>query len=188
MILNDKYKFMFFAEPHTASRACSRMLEEVEGSESVGEHHMTHESGIERGFLPKSGYLRFSVIRDPRELIASRIAHYQNVFNDRMSGPTPEEIVERYVNAHCMRKTYFEHDYVDEKIRYDRLEPELYSLLERLGVENVPKLGRNPHETTKGRKHWSEYFTEEQNNRVLESIPEIQQFIKQPKDQEPPAL
>ena len=177
MILNDKYKFMFFAEPHTASRAMSRMLWEIDGSESVGEHHMTHASGVERGLLPESGYLRFAVIRDPRELIASRIAHYQNVFRDMASGPSPDEIVERYVTAHCVRRTYFEHDYVDRKLRYDRLEPELYALLEELGVDPIPKLGRNPHETTKGRKHWSEYFTEEQNARVLESIPEIPQFM-----------
>jgi hypothetical protein len=182
MIVNHTHRFMFFAEPHTASRACSRMLEEVEGSVSVGEHHMTHEAGRDRGLLPEGGYLRFSVIRDPRDLVASRIAHmvYMAKEGALESSPSKEELIERYVKAACVRRVYFEHDYVDIKIRYDQLEPQLYAILEKVGVNPIPKLGRSPYETTKEKNPWWQYFDAEQMARMRKDIPEIEQFTCTP--------
>lgn len=176
MIINHKYKFMFFAEPHTASRACSRMLETIEDSESVGEHHMTHEDGILRGLLPAEGYVRFAVIRDPREIIASQIARQIHISRNMEDSPSPDELVERYVKVHCVRKDQFEHNYVDYKLRYDQLEPQLYALLEQIGVDPIPELGRNPHETTKERKPWWTYFSKEQTERLYKDIPELELF------------
>lgn len=176
MIINHKYKFMFFAEPHTASRACSRMLESIESSELVGEHHMTHKAGVERGILPAAGYVRFAVIRDPRDIIAGRIARMVNTSKQMGDGPSRSELIERYVAAHCVRRNQFEHDYVDYKIRYDKLEPMLYSLLGYIGVDPIPTLGRNPYETTKNKEPWWEYFSEEQLQRIYENIPEVEQF------------
>jgi len=176
MIINHTHKFMFFAEPHTASRACSRMLEGIEGSESVGEHHMTHEQGIANGQLPARGYVRFAVIRDPREIIASQIARQIYITRDKEDSPSKDELVERYVKAHCVRKKQFEHRYVDYKIRYEQLEPQLYDLLHRIGVKPIPALGRNPHETTKERKPWWRYFSKEQTERIYKEIPEVELF------------
>lgn len=176
MIINHTHKFMFFAEPHTASRACSRMMESIEGSESVGEHHMKHKDGINRGLLPSRGYVRFAVIRDPREIIASQIAYQVYMSKVIEDSPTKDELVERYVNAFCVRSNQFEHDYVDYKIRYEKLEPELYALLEKIGVNPIPELGRNPHETTKERKPWWTYFSKEQTERIYREIPEVELF------------
>jgi len=176
MIINRTHKFMFFAEPHTASRACSRMLETIEGSESVGKHHMTHEEGIANGQLPARGYVRFAVIRDPREIIASQIARLAYVGKVIKDSPSKAELVERYVRFYCVRPKQFEHDYVDFKLRYEQLEPQLYDLLHRVGVKPIPALGRNPHESTKERKPWWHYFSKEQTERIYRDIPEVELF------------
>ena len=181
MIVNHKYKFMFFAEPHTASRACSRMLHKIPGSELVGHHHMLQAYGNERELIPKSSYLRFSVIRDPRDVIATQIAH--SWYNYRtaavVSNPTPTlaELVERYLRAACARELFFYHaHYVDFKIRYERLENQLYFLLERLDVETIPKLEQFG--VTSEKKPWWEYFDRSQIARMRMNIPEIEQFTE----------
>ena len=190
MVINHAYKFMFFAEPHTASRACSRMLEEVDGSDRVGPHHITHEEGIRQGRLPTRGYLRFAVIRDPRDLIASQVAiQLDNAQrrrekqakdeNAKNPGPPMNELtsmVRGYVSSYCAREVFFMHDYVDVKIRFEQLEPQLNSFLEKLGVDPIPKLWKDPKHISKGKKPWWHQFTKEQTEEIYAEIPEVEQF------------
>ena len=178
MVVNHKHNFMFFAEPHTASRACSRMLKKIQGSELVGHHHMTQAFGNECGLLPESGYLRFSVIRDPRDIIATQIAHAQ--YNYRTAAvvsdptPTPLELVERYVKAACARELFFHHD-PDYTLQYENLEHHLLKLLTQLKVKQVPVLEKFG--VTNEKKPWWEYFDRSQMIRMRMNIPEIEQFV-----------
>ncbi len=177
MIINHKHQFMFFAEPHTASRACSKMLLKIQGSESLAHHHATSEQLGKS--IPESGHLTFSVIRDPRDVIATKIAHAQ--YNYKTAAvvskpvPTPPELVERYVKWGCTRKRFFYHD-PDFVIRYEELEERLYSLLTLLKVKQIPPLEQSG--VTREKKPWWEYFDRSQMNRMRRDIPEIQQFLE----------
>jgi hypothetical protein len=159
------------------------MLKVMPDSKEEGPHHITHAAGIRGSVrLPARGYLRFAVIRDPRDLIATRIALDQNKSERRRERgivedfPSKGELVEKYVTTYCAQRLFFIHDYVDVKIRYEQLEPQLHSLLENLGVDPLPKLRRNRMDATEGKKPWWHCFTKEQTERIYEEIPEVEQF------------
>lgn len=178
MIINYRYDFMAFMEPHTGSRALAKLLMEIPNSKSIGHHHMTRAYGLERKLLPESSYLSFSVIRDPREIIATQIACAINTRNNAVASQKPpssdKEIIERYVTAACLRERFYYHNDCDYMIRYDRLEIELEWILTRLGVSPIPLLQKVG--ITLNKKLWFYYFDCEQLERMKQAIPEIELF------------
>jgi hypothetical protein len=169
---------MFFAEPHTASRACAKLLRKIEGSELCGHHHMTLDYGIARDLLPRAGYIMFSVIRDPRDIIATKIAH--ELYNQKTvhavakTQRTQAEVIERWVNVALEKDHFFLHHYTDYKIKYPRLHKDLYNLLNWLGVVKIPELLQLG--VTAEKKRWFEYFDARQMDLLLNGIPEIKQY------------
>lgn len=178
MIINHHYNFMAFMEPHTGSRALAKLLKRIPNSESVGHHHMTRAYGLERELLPESGYLSFSVIRDPREIIATQIACAINTRDAAVATqkpPSPDkELIERFVTAACLRKSFFYHVDCDYVINYNCLRIELDWILFRLGTPPIPQLLRVG--VTPNKKLWFHYFNCDQLRRMEESIPEIKLF------------
>lgn len=181
MIINHEHKFMFFAEPHTASRACARMLEKIPGSEHVAHHHVAKVYLLDNKLIPESGYLSFSVVRDPRDIIATKIAHA--IYNRNHAAavldpvPTDAEFVERYVKQACNipRKPFFYHNDMDHTLRYKNLDAEMEELLHWLGIASLP--GLELFGMTKEKRQWFKYYTAKQMRLMLDNIPEIQQFI-----------
>jgi hypothetical protein len=165
-------------EPHTASRALTEMLLQMKNNELIAHRHATREYCLERKLIPESGFLSFSVIRDPREIIATQIARHLNVqrsaFESSRSLLHEEEIVEKVVRAACRKKRFYYHNDCDYVIKYEHLERDLNTFLTRLGVEDIPpllKTGVTPH-----KKHWFLYFNRDQIIRMNRDIPEIAQF------------
>jgi len=169
MLKNTQYKFIFCAEPHTASRAVTKALKTLRNSEIVGDHqHLT----LEKSELSTAGYVSFSVIRDPREIIATMIACKINELRFAQKYDQGR-IVERFVKWGCKQEKFFRHNDCDYTIRYPRWN-DLNGLLRWLGVENpitLPLVG-----VTKGKKPWFKYFTPEQIRRMHANIPEIDLF------------
>lgn len=169
---------MAFMEPHTGSRALVKMLKEIPNSEVIGHHHMTYKYGLERDLLPKDGYLSFSVVRDPREIIATQIAcaiNTRDAATARQKPPSSDaEIIERYVKIGCLREQFYYHNNCDYVIEYNHLTIQLNRLLMWLGISPIPQLPKMG--VTENKKLWFYYFNCEQLKRLEANIPEIKLF------------
>jgi len=176
MIINHKYNFQFYAEVHTGSRAISAMLMEIPGSEDVGHHHMTREYGLERNLIP-GGCFSFRVVRDPREIIATKIALFLNAQNRAAESSRPplseKVVVARHVKWACEQENFFLHNNCDFTIRYSRWD-DLNELLRWADVVNIPPLTQIG--VTPNKKQWFKYFTSEQMFRMYRDIPEIKEW------------
>jgi len=142
---------------------------------------MTLEYGLKRDLLPKSGYLMFSVIRDPREILATQVVtNIQNPFLAKKiaeSKLSKKSIIEGMVEKMCNKDRFFIHaHYVDYVIKYERLQNDFDFLLKWLGVEEPPELLKIAKTVTPNKKQWFKYFTSEQLAKMNKMIPEIQHF------------
>lgn len=70
-VVSDKYKYIFLAEPHCASRSMRDALKEQHGATEIGHHHVTrvHLNARENINLRRQRYTYFSVVRHPFDVI-----------------------------------------------------------------------------------------------------------------------
>lgn len=91
-VVSDKYKYIFLAEAHTASRSITNALITQHGASEIGHHHVSRNHLISReGInLRRQKYTFFSVVRHPFDLlltmyyVSKRKVPFLNWLKDRL--------------------------------------------------------------------------------------------------------
>ena len=148
MIINCVKSFVFLPSPHTASRAVSSVLDEMEGSESyegVLPYHSTwHDAQLYLTHLNfKKNFTVFYSVRHPGDWLVTRW-----MANGKTRGDFSVWI--RTWPRHLFSK--FRRD-TELFIRYEHLEEDILRLL----GETV-KLERDPSHSTRDKKPWQTYW------------------------------
>lgn len=131
-VVSDKFKYIFLAEPHCASRAIRDALIEQHGANGVGHHHMTRVHLLRKEMinLRRQRYKFFSVVRHPFDVLLT------GYYFTKMVIPFSDYL--RWKLEHGLR---FVHDSKvlpsDTYIHFERLDVELDNLMDGL---NAPRI------------------------------------------------
>ena len=88
MIINDQYKFCFFAIPRTASKAVSKALIDSFNSRVHLRMHATYAEFEAQASREEKNYFRFTTVRNPIDSIVSSYFKKKNDHNGRFSRGT----------------------------------------------------------------------------------------------------
>lgn len=171
-IANDKWNFIFLAEPHTASRATRDALLKLEGSYNAGSHHsdiktLLHQKHLHR--RKRSRYTTFCTVRNPADILTTLWLQLQPTCESE-DRAFPDFI--RYWGAKRPGTFFFRHaESADRTIRYENLEGDLNFLLRGLHAPSV-KLGEVIG-ATRNKAPWFRYYTIADLWYMLENYPEI---------------
>lgn len=165
-IVNKKYRYVFLAEKHCASRILRDVLSQHPGSEIVPPHHATLEELT--AICPAlrenpDDFFVFSVVRNPADILVTM--HFANSFQEYL----------RTVNLNPTH-TFFQH--VEDgsvELRYENLERELNTVLETLGAPKV-SIPRKEEYVTGGKNPWPAYYEKEDIDHIIRSFPEIMRW------------
>ncbi len=170
-VVNDKRRFIFLAEPHTASRAVRDALLKVEGSYKAGSHHLPIGEILKRTrHRKRSYYTTFSVVRNPADIMVSlwlQSSMYKN----------HTELLADYIRRWGKRKPtpfFFRHaNDSDCIIHYENLQDELNSLLQKLQAQSIQLevVGG-----TEGKAPWFRYYSASDLCFMLSNYPEVAQW------------
>lgn len=134
-VVSDRYKYIFLAEPHTASRSITNALIEQHGANEIAHHHITRAHLISReGInLRRQKYTFFSVVRHPFDLLLTMY------YVSKRHKPYLEWLHERL--EHGLK---YVHDSkvlpADYYLHYERLDLELNNLMEKLKAPHLELL------------------------------------------------
>jgi len=151
-IINYTEKWLYFMEPHTASRAVHDALVQVEGCQSIGPHHATLER-VGTKTTNKDRLLGFDLIctvRNPLEILVKlwMISHGRfGPFDNWLTLKCAEEFSLSRLGGfwkHCNIICW-----------YENLQQDLNFVLQQ-----EVKLARNPEHETKNKQPWQAYYTD----------------------------
>lgn len=130
-VVNDKYRFIYLAEPYTASRSITHGLMRLEGSREVGQHD-TLATLIDK-YDVDPNYFAFRFVRHPADWLVTHY-HHQTSWANRF-----KEFVANYVGD---RHSVFYHN-TGATYRYEDLHYELGRISELLymPVVSIPWIG-----------------------------------------------
>lgn len=174
-VINDKYKFIFFCEPHTASRTVRDGLMTLEGSrETSAYHHINLDRAIHNRFIRRHevpSYFMFATIRDPHDLITT-----DWLIKTAQRKPLRQFMVDSHPG---MQKddTLFWRFLKDIHvfIRYETIQASVDKVLRAVQAPAVV-LDYNPKYKTQDKKHWTEYWTEREFKAARQFFPDIERF------------
>lgn len=134
-VVSDKFKYIFLAEPHTASRSVRNALIEQHGANEIGHHHISRAHLVSReGInLRRQKYTFFTVVRHPFDLLLTMY------YVSKRRLPFLEWLHEKLEHGF----SYTHGGKVlppDCYIRYERLDLELNNLMERLKAPRLELL------------------------------------------------
>lgn len=174
-VINDKYKFIFFCTPHTASRTVRDGLMTLEGSrETSTYHHINLDRAIHNRFIRKHevpSYFMFATIRDPHDWMTT----------DWLIKTGGRESLRQYMvnRHHGMHKdgTIFWQFLKDVHvfIRYETIQASIDKVLRAVQAPAVD-LDYKPGYKTQDKKHWREYWTERDFKAAQQFFPDIERY------------
>lgn len=134
-VVSDKFKYVFLAEPHTASRSITNALITQHGASEIGHHHISHAHLISReGInLRRQKYTFFTVVRHPFDLLLTMY------YVSKRHIPFFEWLQERLEHGF----SYTHGGKVlppDCYLRYERLDLELNNLMDKLKAPHLELL------------------------------------------------
>ena len=173
-VINDKYKFMYLCEPHTASRSTRDALMTLETSrETSTYHHINVARALHNHYLTLEQareYFFFTTIRNPHDLLVTKwfVSNHQR--HDFF----------KFIRGHV--KTMKEdtlfwrfHREVNTFIRYERLEEGLNKILSRLGAPSV-QLPYKKEYKTEGKGKWRDEWSARMARWAREHYPDIDRY------------
>lgn len=170
-VANDKYKFVFLAEPRTASRSVRDALLTLDGSYEAGTHHLEMRMLLRGTYLrhrQRSYYTTFCFVRNPADILITR--YLQSPVKE---GDSLKDFLCRLGDKRPI-DLFFKHaPGVDYVLRYEDLQDELDSVLHRLQCHTV-KLGVVG--KTEGKKPWFRYYSANELHYILAHFSEIAQY------------
>ena len=161
MIISEKHKYVFIQLPHTACTAVGKELVELyDGRPFLHKHAMYHHLERELGADVKD-YFVFSSIRNPMDELISVYHKFKTNHNSQYTDPsnwksnggwlssrglrqfrfvyedgaTFEDFFKRFFRLPYANMSILAHDRLDFLIRYERLQDDFSTLLEKLGLE-----------------------------------------------------
>lgn len=172
-VANEKWKFVFLAEPHTASRATRDALLKLDGSYKAGSHHIPMEALLNYKSLrrrSRKSYKTFCVVRNPADIM---VTIWLQSSTRRDEGETLGEYIRRY-GVNKPHGFFFRHAAMaDEVLHYENLQEELNGFLRSIHASSVKLERIGP---TEGKEPWFRYYTAADLEYMLSSYPEIAQW------------
>lgn len=165
-VINKKYRYVFLAEKHCASRILRDVLMHQPGGEYVPPHHATLSELIKlcpdlREFPSK--FKTFSVIRNPADILVTM--HFANTFQEFM----------RHI-SYDPEHLFFKHVVdADAILHYEHLEDDLNDFLVHVGAQKVAIPYKEDY-VTGGKKSWPAYYEERDIEFILNAFPEIKHW------------
>ncbi|MHA2264766.1 MAG: hypothetical protein ACXAEN_20435 [Candidatus Thorarchaeota archaeon] len=158
-VINQREKWLFLCEPHTASRACSSALLQIDESREIAHHHATLAeitNPQKQGTTPLErllGYDVVSVVRNPLDVLVTSWLASSNSRRDEWAdfgewlrfhihGETVRNPLHRGLWQQCNIVCYYEHLQDDLNHVFDREVHLLYNTAHK----------------TKRKQHWSNYY------------------------------
>jgi hypothetical protein len=172
-VANEKWKFVFLAEPHTASRAVRDALLKLDGSYKAGSHHISMEALLNYKSLRRRSrkhYTTFCVVRNPADIM---VTIWLQSSTRRDEGETLGEYIRRW-GVQKPSSFFFCHAATaDEVLHYEDLQEELNGFLRLIHASSV-KLETVG--STEGKEPWFRYYTADDLEYMLSNYPEIDQW------------
>jgi hypothetical protein len=166
-VINRRFRYLFLAEPRTASRAMRNALLTHTCSQEVGAHHDTLDDLRRKGVRGLSKCYTFSVVRNPADVLASMW-----VILGRKRLPFNDYLCKLYAECRNPDNLLFQHNrYTKTQLRYENLQTGLDTLLGGLGIPFVelPTVG-----VTHGKDPWLTYYGVQELDTILARCPELE--------------
>ena len=171
-VANDRWNFIFLAEPHTASRATRDALLTLEGSYNAGAHHTDIHTLLREKHLrrrKRSRYTTFCTVRNPADILTTLWLQLQPTCVSEVR-TFPDFI--RHWGVKRPETFFFRHaERADQIIRFENLQEDLNIILRGLQVPSV-RLGEVIG-ATRNKAPWFRYYTIADLRYMLEDYPEI---------------
>ena len=172
-VANERWKFIFLAEPHTASRAVRDALLKIEGTYKAGSHHIPIAALLNYRCLrhrKKSYYTTFCVVRNPADIM---VTIWLQSSTRRDEGETLGEYIRRWGISKPTSFFFCHAATADEVLHYEDLKEELNGFLRSIHAPSVVLETVGP---TEGKEPWFRYYTADDLEYMLSSYPEIAQW------------
>lgn len=180
-VINDKYRFMFLCEPHTASRSIRDILMTLETSrETSTYHHCDVPRALSNHFLTArqaSEYYYFATIRDPYDLLTTQWY---------ISSPRRDQLFKwiRGYTKNMRHATLFWRFLFNKEplynvktfIRFEKLEEGLNQVLDQLGAPAVQLPERKDEYKTPGKTEWQHEWSGRLIDWAAEHYPDINRY------------
>jgi hypothetical protein len=174
-VINDKYRFMFLCEPHTASRTIRDALMKLEGSRETSTYHhcdvrrALHNNYLTQGQVSDYGY--FATIRDPHDLLVTKWF---------ITTPRRDDFY-KFLRGHkknLKNGTLFWRflDSVTHMIRYEKLEEGLNQVLAKYNAPLVELPEAKPDYKTPGKTTWQDEWSGRLFNWAAMNYPDINRY------------
>lgn len=169
-VANDKWNFVFLAEPHTASRAVRDALLKLEGSYKAGSHHIPIEALLNYNYLrrrKRHKYTTIATVRNPADIF---VTLWMQSTGYRREIETLQEYIRRWGLGNT-EGFFFRHvNDADQVIRYENLESDLNCILISL---QAPPVQLEVVGKTEDKEPWHTYYTKLDLEYLLWRYPEI---------------
>lgn len=172
-VANEKWQFVFLAEPHTASRAVRDALLTIPGTYKAGSHHISMEVMLNYKNLrhrKRSYYTTFCVVRNPADIM---VTVWLQSYEYTKQSQTLGEFIRRF-GINKPTAYFFKHaPTADHVLCYEDLQEELNCLLRSL---HAPSVTLDTVGQTKDKDPWFRYYTAADLEYMLSNYPEIAQW------------
>ena len=191
-VINDKYKFMFLCEPHTASRSTRDALMQLETSRETSQyHHINVARAIHNHYLTPeqaSEYYLFATIRDPHDLLVTKW-FISNGLGRRSRPLSPAGLEKRrvaffeFIKGHIKTlkdNTIFWRFYRDVNtfVRFEHLEQGINQILISLGAPTI-SLDYKREYKTDGKTQWQDEWNDKAYHWALDNYQDIVRYSYQ---------
>ena len=168
-VINDRFHYLFLAEPRTASRAMRDALLTHPGSREIGSHHASLRTLKSRYRLRRADrYYTFSVVRNPADILVTEWFEFgagRSLF---------EYIRDRLYYCSDSDNPFFKHaSTVKHFLHYEELQVGLDTLFGGLGIPFVvlPVVGK-----TLDKEYWRTYYSPETLHYLQSNCSEVSKF------------
>jgi hypothetical protein len=172
-VANEKWQFVFLAEPHTASRAVRDALLKLPSSYKAGSHHISMRAMLNYKNLrhrKHNYYTTFCVVRNPADIM---VTIWLQSYEYTKQGQTLGEFIRRF-GVNKPTTYFFKHaPTANHVLCYEDLQEELNCLLRSLYAPSVTLDTVGP---TKDKEPWFRYYTIEDLEYMLSNFPEVPQW------------
>lgn len=172
-VFNPHFRFLFLAEPYSASRSVHAALMKIPGSESVGWHHEKYQNLIATWKYRDYDFpdvIKFCIVRNPFDRLVTQFHHLTSWHYAGFDKFVQVELANR-------RTIYVHPPDCDAIILFDDLECGLSCVLQTCDID----LNRYPLELshlgkTLTKRDWRDYYTPHLMKFVKESLDDFRTY------------
>ncbi|HYK45568.1 MAG TPA: sulfotransferase family 2 domain-containing protein [Parafilimonas sp.] len=191
MVISDKYKYLFIEMYNTGSTSISNELCEFYDGKRILRKHSRYHEFLKTATEEQKKYFVFSGIRNPMDTVISVYSKFANNHKGKYTDPQQWRKNGGYVkdkrlqlfsdikNAHLTFQEYFlkyykvpydrwsrlDHEKFDYIIRYENIQNDFRTVLQKLNIEPVrdlPTLNK-----TEGKQDYTNYYTPDIQKRAV---------------------